>query len=269
MAALRIAGDEQLAVVGVAGGQAVGQRRAGRRQRVDDVLRLRIGVEVGVVRQRRRVVAGVVRGHHDVAVGGEERPDHRALGPAFVGGVGDVGDVVRLGDRGAVRVDQDRARAGAAGATGGRHDRARGGGRFALAAHRLVVEVVEIDAAGRRAGQRDELLALRGRAQLRGQVGRVERRDAQRRRFDQRAGRGAGVGGAARTAAAAPGQCGCHHGGRANRNRRAHRCLLSVLGRLGRLLVIGELHRGDGSCKTIVLTSRMLDGVFPWNVNLA
>jgi hypothetical protein len=193
VAALRVTGDEELAVVGVARGQASGQRGTRRNQPIDHVLGLLLAVQVRVIGQRRAVVAGVVGRDDDVALRREHRGDQRALGPALVGLVQDVGDVVAVRGRCSMRVDKDGQRATAAGASGRRHDRARRGRRFPLASDRLVLEIMKVDAALGRTGKGEQLLARRTGIQLGGERCRVERGHAQGRIFYQRPLDGAGI----------------------------------------------------------------------------
>jgi hypothetical protein len=62
-------------------------------------------VEIGVIAQRRSAIAGVVRRDDDEALGREHGRRQARLGV-----VGDIGHVVGLLQRGAVRVQQHRAR---------------------------------------------------------------------------------------------------------------------------------------------------------------
>src|SRR5579875_3457151 len=137
VSALRVARDEELVIVGYAG-RRHRQRAACRGQRVDHVLRLLIGVEIGVIAERGCVVAGVVRRDDDVALRGEHRGEDQ---PFVIAGGADVRDVVAAIRRSAVRIEHDRARTAAGGVGAARHHQsARGRRGLPLRAHALVLE---------------------------------------------------------------------------------------------------------------------------------
>lgn len=66
------------------------QRAARRRERVNHVLGLLIGDQIGMVGQRRNVVANVVRGDDDVALRGKDRSDFEPFPIGVVPRVRDV-----------------------------------------------------------------------------------------------------------------------------------------------------------------------------------
>ena len=176
VAALRIAGDEEAAAVADTCVQVAGNRLAGSDQGIDHVLGLLIGIQVGVVRQGRNVVAGVVRCHDDIALGGVKRRHHGGFLPAVVAHVVDGGHVEGFGNRRAVGVEQDGARAGATRSARRRHDHARRVRQLALAADGFVLVGIEGDTAFRRTGHRQRGLSDRVHIELGRECVRIHRR---------------------------------------------------------------------------------------------
>ena len=210
MAALRIAGDEQLAVV-LHRLQQAGQGLAGSAQRVHHVLGRLVGIQVRVVGQFRRVVTRVIGRHHDEALRRIGRGNQRGFGIRRAGFVQQVRQVVAFHGRRAMGIQHDRAAAGAVRAARGRHQCAGSVGAFAGAAHGAVADVLHIDAALGRAGNGQEVAAARACVELGGKVAGGKKGGSQWRVLDQRAARRRVVNDAQVVGGVAPagGQQGC------------------------------------------------------------
>ncbi len=144
-------------------------------------------MQIRVIGKARGVIAGVVGRDDDVAFSRKLGREDQAFA---VPGSGDGRNVEVLVGCRAVRVEQYGARTLTARVGARRHHESAGSGReFALAAHRLVLQLIDVDRTGRCIRQRDEVLTQRIDAKLGQQVrGRV-RTDLGRRVGQQLAAR--------------------------------------------------------------------------------
>ncbi len=183
VASLRIAGDEQLPVVLCERRGGERQRRARRSQRVDHVLGLLIGDEIGMIIESRCVVAGVIRRDDNVALRRKYRDQVQRLG------ILQIVHRERTVGGGAVRIEENRPRAGAVRSKPGRHHQHGGrGGGFIRSVHRLVLDVIHEKVANRSAAQRGKQQVAR-EVEFRQQIHRRESRQQRGRTLKQRSAR--------------------------------------------------------------------------------
>ena len=114
------------------------------------------GNQVWMVRQRRGVIARVVRSHDDITAGGEEQGHQYALGVRLIGQISNV--ETEFGG-GPVRIQHDRARSLARGGrTGGHHERAGSSRRLVGPPNGVVLDVIDVHSAGGRTAELQHLV---------------------------------------------------------------------------------------------------------------